>query len=439
LEDVGGAAYVAWLVDGVPISTNVPHYAAIVKEKAARRALIAAAQRVLDRAYAGADPVEEIADGGAAEIETTRRHLGAGRRGDFDLEFFTLAEIAQRVADRGPRRFLLRGIWPAGDYGVMAAEMKAQKTMNAVDMAVSVASGTPWLNHVPVDAVGSVVMFAGEGGEGGILRRARGIALERGLDADVLPITVCTRVPHLNDANHLRRMEREIGQRKPVLVIVDPLYLAARNANGSDLYAMGAMLEDIQHLCQRYSASLLVVTHFNRKPGQGKGRISGAGPAEWGRVLLSSTVKSRHADAATKETTVLTEMEIIGGEIPDQALRILRRVRAENPDDLDSPLYIHTTVVTGVADSVTEGVNTPVKLKPAHAKILAGLRAAPGEVSQQGLADWVGKQYGDGFCRETVSRGLNDLAKLGLVQTVGEAGRFQPKLWKLLPCADGLV
>src|SRR5690606_30410803 len=40
LEQVGGAAYVASLVDGVPRSTNVEYYARIVKEKSTLRALI---------------------------------------------------------------------------------------------------------------------------------------------------------------------------------------------------------------------------------------------------------------------------------------------------------------------------------------------------------------------------------------------------------------
>ena len=40
LEDVGGVAYIARLVDGVPRATNVEHYAQIVKEKSTLRALI---------------------------------------------------------------------------------------------------------------------------------------------------------------------------------------------------------------------------------------------------------------------------------------------------------------------------------------------------------------------------------------------------------------
>lgn len=40
LDEVGGPAYIASLVDGVPRSTNVEYYAQIVKEKATLRSLI---------------------------------------------------------------------------------------------------------------------------------------------------------------------------------------------------------------------------------------------------------------------------------------------------------------------------------------------------------------------------------------------------------------
>ena len=49
LDDVGGAAYIAGLADGVPRSTNVEHYARIVKEKATLRNLIHSAGKILSR------------------------------------------------------------------------------------------------------------------------------------------------------------------------------------------------------------------------------------------------------------------------------------------------------------------------------------------------------------------------------------------------------
>src|SRR5499426_1241464 len=53
LDEVGGPAYITSLVDGVPRSTNVEHYAGIVREKSTRRSLIFAANKILSSAYAG--------------------------------------------------------------------------------------------------------------------------------------------------------------------------------------------------------------------------------------------------------------------------------------------------------------------------------------------------------------------------------------------------
>src|SRR3954468_7967087 len=51
LDDVGGPAYIAALVDGVPCSTNISHYARIIKEKATLRNLIFSANKILTHAY----------------------------------------------------------------------------------------------------------------------------------------------------------------------------------------------------------------------------------------------------------------------------------------------------------------------------------------------------------------------------------------------------
>src|SRR6185369_10634432 len=51
LEEVGGPAYITALVDGVPRSTNVEHYARIIKEKSTLRNLIYSANKILSNAY----------------------------------------------------------------------------------------------------------------------------------------------------------------------------------------------------------------------------------------------------------------------------------------------------------------------------------------------------------------------------------------------------
>jgi replicative DNA helicase len=62
LEQVGGPAYIAALVDGVPRSTNVEHYARIIKEKATLRSLIFSANRIISQAYEAEEEADVIVD-----------------------------------------------------------------------------------------------------------------------------------------------------------------------------------------------------------------------------------------------------------------------------------------------------------------------------------------------------------------------------------------
>ena len=151
------------------------------------------------------------------------------------LPILTLAELGKRADDAGPRRYLIRGIWAADTYGVLAGPMKAQKTMTMADAAVSVASGTPWLGHFPIDDPGPVLMFAGEGGDASIVRRLRGVCDSRDLDPDSLPVHICTRAPHLRSDEHMGIFTARVAEIGPKLVILDPLYLSAVGAKSSDL------------------------------------------------------------------------------------------------------------------------------------------------------------------------------------------------------------
>jgi replicative DNA helicase len=62
IDEVGGPAYIAALVDGVPRSTNVEHYAKIIKEKSTLRSLIASANRIVAAAYDGEEEADIILD-----------------------------------------------------------------------------------------------------------------------------------------------------------------------------------------------------------------------------------------------------------------------------------------------------------------------------------------------------------------------------------------
>jgi hypothetical protein len=355
------------------------------------------------------------------------------------LEFQTIADLCAEVDAAGPRQWLIRGIWPAGSYGVHAAEMKAQKTWNALDLAISVASHTPWLGTIPVDDPGPVLIFAGEGGKAAIVRRLRGICASRNILLELLPLVVSTRSPHLNSDDHLNLIAAQLAETKPRLVLLDPLYLAARGAKGSDLYAMGELLERAQHLCEPDNVALFAVTHYNRKEGSGPNRFTGAGPAEWGRVLIGARVVSRHTHPETKATTLLAELDIIGGEVPDQTLRVRRDIHTDNPDDLDSPLHYHVEIVPK-DDTVAD----TTELAPAARKILEALETLKRPAMWRDIVDQIDEKHGHGLKRETVSRNLSTLEKGGLVEcTNPDSAATDTKFWTiktpLVTACDQLV
>ena len=79
LDDAGGPAYIAALVDGVPRSTNVEYYARIVKEKSTLRNLIYSANKILATAYeaeADADLQLDEAERSIFEIAEDRIRSG---------------------------------------------------------------------------------------------------------------------------------------------------------------------------------------------------------------------------------------------------------------------------------------------------------------------------------------------------------------------------
>ncbi|HPQ80526.1 MAG TPA: DnaB-like helicase N-terminal domain-containing protein, partial [bacterium] len=79
LESIGGAAYLAQLVDRVPSAANVASYAKIIRDKAVRRRLIEGATEIADVGYADEGDVDEFVDGAEKLIfEVAQKRLKKG-------------------------------------------------------------------------------------------------------------------------------------------------------------------------------------------------------------------------------------------------------------------------------------------------------------------------------------------------------------------------
>lgn len=319
------------------------------------------------RAELAQEKRNEEAERTQPERERAGKRL-AGRLKGMDLDdperklrFRRFGEVAADVDKRPKPEFLFAGVIVEGDYGILSAQDKAGKTWTAEDAAVSCAAGLPWMGVYECPVPGPVILFLGEGSDRKAVRRIRAIATHKGLSreqTDALPIVLCCQAPNLTDGEQLEEIGETLAVVRPRLVILDPLYLSAGNAKGSDLYSMGAMLGSIQHVVQDAKSSLLV-THHWKKTGDGNGhdRTSGVGPGAWGRFLISMGVDSRQVDRETGESTVVLNWLFEGDEISQPETKFIRRVREEERGNLASPMHYDVEKVD--KDGNGAGSSTP--------------------------------------------------------------------------------
>ncbi|MBM3293141.1 MAG: replicative DNA helicase [Candidatus Aminicenantes bacterium] len=100
LEEVGGAAYLASLMDGVPRSLNVEYYAKVIKEKALLRRLILSSAKIISASYEEKDEADELLNAAQAAIVDVAEQRT--RQGFIPLSQVApkTMEIIERLADR---------------------------------------------------------------------------------------------------------------------------------------------------------------------------------------------------------------------------------------------------------------------------------------------------------------------------------------------------
>lgn len=149
LDEVGGASYVSALLDGVPKSINVEHYAEIVREASMYRETIFAVNKTLAQAYDAEKPATLIVTELEGRLNELQSGLLEGRMSDLkDVGRTLIAEIEYRSAHRGeltgsetgfPSINELTSGWQLGDMNIIAARPSIGKTTFAINSAVAAA------------------------------------------------------------------------------------------------------------------------------------------------------------------------------------------------------------------------------------------------------------------------------------------------------------
>lgn len=263
-----------------------------------------------------------------------------------------VVRVAELPSEELAERWLVEQLWCASAVGVIGGAPKCAKTWLGLDMALSVATGTPCLGRYAVPEPGPVLIYLAEDALRTVRERIEGMARHRGLDLDGVEIHVITvpvlRLDHDRDRTRLWETVRRL---RPRLLVLDPLV----RLHGIDENHAGDVAELLGYLrsLQRQLGLSVVLVHHTRKnaadgvaAGQGlrgSGDIHAFGDSNLylrraeEHLILSSEHRAAPASAPVHlklvvSNTGMTHLEVIAGPdhpnvrgLEDQLLDLLAR------------------------------------------------------------------------------------------------------------------
>jgi hypothetical protein len=154
----------------------------------------------------------------------------------------------------------------AGHVAEIGGLFKSCKTLFAIDSAISIASGFPFLNAFTVVEPRSVLYFSGEGGPTLAQEYGRRIAASKGLSlSDVSNLHWCFSVPHLESLTDLDAMFRVIDEIPAEVVYIDNLILALSGDQAGNAFKMaGGALSPVINQCVERNITPVWIHHFKR-------------------------------------------------------------------------------------------------------------------------------------------------------------------------------
>ncbi len=184
-----------------------------------------------------------------------------------------------------PRRWLVESLWAERAVGILGGEPKCGKSLLALDLAVSVASGTPCLRRFPVDKRGRVLLYAAEDSLPIVRERLDGIAAAAGIGLGSLDLFVITAPSLRLDTDTDRgRLEETVRIARPRLLVLDPfvrLHSIDENVAGE----VAPLLGYLRRLERTYETAVLLVHHVRKGAAKLRGGQALRGSSElhaWG-------------------------------------------------------------------------------------------------------------------------------------------------------------
>jgi hypothetical protein len=296
---------------------------------------------------------------------------------------YTLIPLGDLMAQPDiPTEYLLEGRLVAGTVSVIVAKPKVGKSTLARNLALAVSTGSPFLGS---DSLQGEVIY---------------LALEERpeeIKADFLAMGATGEEPiqihaAAAPAEAMPALVELVKNRKPRLVVIDPLFRLARirdeNAYAETYQALGALID-----VARETGTHILLTHH-----AGKGKKSDAIDAPLGSTALGGIPATILVLKLTEGYRTLLTVQRIGADLPETILSF-------NPD----------TRTLSLGTSKVEAEQGDVE-----ARILEFLADAAEPRTQEQIRDGVQGQT------KVIRAALTALTKAGQVRRTGEGKRGKP-------------
>lgn len=255
------------------------------------------------------------------------------------------------IAPRAPGQdWLIQQLWARAAVGFVAGAPKACKSWLALDMAVSVASGTACLGRFEVDDVGPALVYLAEDHIASVRERVDALCAYRGLDLDRLDLHAITAPSlRLDLVADLKRLDGALQRLRPRLLVLDPLVRLHRCDENSSAEVSG-LLGALRELNRRYDVAVVVVHHMSKKARANLGQaLRGSGDMHaWtdsacylvrrGKGHLQLTVEHRASPAPEPMRLSLVDdndgvrLQLDGAERPSEPLTEAVRAALRSAD-----------------------------------------------------------------------------------------------------------
>ncbi len=184
-------------------------------------------------------------------------------------EALPVVRIGEIVPEEQTQRWLIDLLWGASAVGVIGGAPKCSKTWLALDMALSVATGTPCLNKFAVPQAGPVLVYLAEDSLPVVRERVEGMARHRGLELASIPIHVITLpVLRLDREPHRAMLFQTARRLRPRLLLLDPL-VRLHGIDENNAGEVAGLLAYFRSLQRELDLSVVLVHHARKNGASG--------------------------------------------------------------------------------------------------------------------------------------------------------------------------